>query len=135
MRRFLFELLVWLPVGAIPIVNGILRFTVYRPILGESVAGLASTALDMLLILGYAMLLQRKRPLIDSSMRLWRGILWLALSTANHFLLGHYLFGLSFAALAGKYGFLSGETWALISLVILFAPWLAGLRRSAGPSR
>jgi hypothetical protein len=34
-----------------------------------------------------------------------------------------------------KYGIPSGETWALISIVILLAPWLAGLRRPAGPSR
>lgn len=131
MRRFFVEVLYWLPVGAIPIANGILRFTLYQPAVGSFTAGLVSTALDILLILGYAILLQRRRPLAGGSMRLWRGVLWLTLSTLNHFLLGHFLFGIPFAELAVKYGILSGETWAVISLVILFAPWLAGLRRRA----
>lgn len=126
MRGAIVQFVLWLPVGAIPVANGVVRFTLYGPVLGEPSASLASSGLDILLIVGYAVVLERRSPLAGLAPRLRRGVLWLALSTLSHFLLGHFVFGLLFAELVGKYDIRAGETWGLISAAILVAPWLAG---------
>lgn len=117
------EFAIWLPVGAIPIANGIVRMTTYGPGLTPGAGTAISTVFDVVLILGYAAFLQHRHPAAGIGCR--RGLIWTALSTANHFLLGHFAFGLSWRDLIAKYDVSAGETWVLISVAILAAPTVA----------
>lgn len=130
--RSIRALLLWVPVGAIPLLDGAIRLVSYGPRLGEPASSLISTACDIALIAAYALWAQRRWPATSRRRALGRGALWLALSTANHFALGLWAFGMSAASLVAKYDFLNFETWGLISLVIFAAPWFAAARRGTG---
>jgi len=116
------EVLAWLPVGLIPIANGVLRMMTYQVWLAEPWSSLLSSTLDVTFIVLYANWLEKKRPHRRPA---FRGLVWVILSTLNHFLLGLALFGLSLADLLSKYAIMRGETWLLISASILVAPSVA----------
>ena len=117
------EFAIWLPVGLIPIANGIVRMTTYGPALPSGVGAAISTVFDIVLIVGYAAFLHRRHPAAGIGCR--RGLVWAVLSTANHFLLGHFVFGLPWRDLIAKYDVSAGETWGLITAAILAAPTVA----------
>lgn len=117
------EAVIWVPVGMIPIANGIARIAFYERMLGPEIAALVSTAVDIALILIYAAFAQRRWPVGGKGLA--RGILWGILSTANHLLLGHFAFAIAWQDLLQKYEVTAGETWLLITLAILAAPRLA----------
>lgn len=119
------EILGWLPVGAIPIGNGLLRLATYQARLGEPFASVVSSCADVLLVLLYARWLQRRRP----AHALRRGALWLSLTTATHFGLGLGVFGMTLGQLVGKYRVWDGELWGLVSLCVFAAPWVAARTR------
>jgi hypothetical protein len=122
LRRVAREGASWLPVGIVPILNGAVRMLTYGPRLGEPRASLLSSALDVLLVLAWARHVERRRPVATWGGAARRGILWLALTTASHFGLGAFVFGISWGALASKYDLRAGELWGLVSLAILVAP-------------
>jgi hypothetical protein len=132
MTRVLREILLWIPVGLIPLLNGTIRILGYSRWIAEPSASFVSSACDALAIGAYAFFAQRSWP-ATSRGAIARGSGWLALSTLNHFGLGCLAFGMSLSALAAKYDLLRSETWGLISLVILLAPVLA--RRLAPRAR
>ena len=58
------------------------------------------------------------------------GVLWLVLTLAFEFLVGHYVFHKPWAELTEDYHVLRGRIWPLVLLVVLFAPlWAGRLRR------
>lgn len=114
------EILGWLPVGAIPIANGLLRLATYQAWLGEPFASVVSSFADVVLVLLYARWLGRRWP----AHALQRGFLWLSLTTATHFGLGLGVFGMTVDQLAGKYRVWDGELWGLVSLCVFAAPWV-----------
>jgi hypothetical protein len=64
------------------------------------------------------------------------GVLWLVLTLAFEFLIGHYVFRQPWAALLEDYDLSRGRIWVLVLLVVLTAPLLAAhlkgiLRRSS----
>jgi hypothetical protein len=125
------ELLLWLPVGVTPILNGAIRMSVYARWLGEPAASMLSSALDVLVVAAYAVFAQRRRPLDTWPRAAGRGLLWSALTASSHFGLGAFVFGIPWPSLVAKYDLLAGETWPLVSLAILAAPPFARWR--AGP--
>src|SRR5690348_13100936 len=102
-------LLLWLPVGVIPILNGAIRIALYARWLGEPRASWLSSALDMLAIGAYACLVQRRWPAATWGGAVGRGLVWLSLTTLNHFVLGTFVFGVPPHALLAKYDLLAGE--------------------------
>jgi len=125
------ELLLWLPVGVTPILNGAIRMAVYARWLGEPAASWLSSALDVLVMTAYAVLAQRRRPLDTWPRAAGRGVLWSVLTASSHFGLGAFVFGIPWPSLVAKYDLLAGETWPIVSLAILAAPPFARWR--AGP--
>lgn len=117
------EFAIWLPVRLVPIANGIVRMATYGPALTPGARAAISTAFDIVLIVGYAAFLQRRHAAAGIGCR--RGLVWVVLSTANHFLLGHFAFGLPWRDLIAKYDMSTGETWGLNTAAILAAPTVA----------
>lgn len=128
------ELLLWLPVGAIPILNGAIRLALYARWLGEPRASMVSSALDVLAVCAYAYFVQRRWPAARGGAA-GRGAAWLALTTLNHFALGALVFGVPLPVLVAKYDLLAGELWLVVSLAILAAPILATWIDTAAPTR
>ncbi|MBM4059930.1 MAG: hypothetical protein FJ265_02390 [Planctomycetes bacterium] len=118
---FLVEILAWLPVGAVPIVNGLLRLGTYQKLLGEPAASIVSSCADMVLVYLYARWLARLGPV--NALR--RGVTWLALTTATHFGLGLLVFGMAVGQLLAKYRIQDGETWLVVTVFVFLAPLLA----------
>lgn len=117
-RHFGRDVLLWLPVGLIPIVNGLVRVATYQSALGEPAAGWVSASLDCALILGYALCL---RPPRNVGLR---AATWLFCTTMLHFALGALAFGMPLRDLLQKYDLSSGEPWLLVNLAIAAAPWI-----------
>lgn len=135
LRTFSYELLKWLPVGFIPIFNGIIRMTTYGRILGDFSSSLISSSFDIALIIFYAILIRRRETPSHGYNPKTRGFLWVAASTLNHFMLGHFGFGLSMSGLIKKYDIFGGETWLFISLIIFLAPLIASRKSVAKKKR
>lgn len=131
-------LLLWLPVGVIPILNGAIRLALYTRWLGEPRASMVSSALDVLAVCAYASLAQRRWPAATWGGAAGRGGAWVALTTLNHFALGALVFGVPVPALAAKYDLLAGEPWLLVSLAVLAAPtfgrWIAARAPARAPT-
>lgn len=118
MRQLAIELLQWLPVGAMPIINGAIRLATYQEALGEPAAGWVSAGLDCLFVMTYAAVLPpARRPAV-------RMTVWLAATTLLHFALGGLVFGMAPTELLGKYNIAAGEAWLLVNLAIAAGPWL-----------
>jgi hypothetical protein len=115
-------LLLWLPVGVIPILNGAIRMALYARWLGEPRASWLSSALDVLAVGAYAWLVQRRWPVATWGGAVGRGLVWLSFTTLNHFALGALVFGVPPHALLAKYDLLAGELWLVVSLAIFAAP-------------
>jgi hypothetical protein len=57
------------------------------------------------------------------------GVLWLVLTLAFEFLVGHYVFHKSWPALFEDYDLSRGRIWVAVLVVVLIAPlWTARLR-------
>jgi hypothetical protein len=54
------------------------------------------------------------------------GLLWLVLTVAFEFLLGHYVSGATWETQLADYNLLRGRLWPLVLLTTLLAPWLWG---------
>jgi hypothetical protein len=58
------------------------------------------------------------------------GMLWLALTLAFEFLVGHYVFRKPWTELIQDYDITRGRIWPLVLVMVLFAPlWTARIRR------
>jgi len=125
------EILYWLPVGIIPIFNGMIRIFFYQKILGEPYSSFVSSSFDIILIFAYALFVQIRKPGRPDL----RGFIWALLSTLTHFSLGLLLFGMSFDQLVAKYQLWKGETWLLITLFIFAAPRGAEIFEQVGPRK
>ncbi len=121
-RKIFSEILIWLPVGIVPIFNGVIRMVTYGKVIGDPAASLISSAFDIALVLFYAFFIQNRAP---ASLPLRRGMFWLAMSTLNHFLLGHFVFNVPWDGLLNKYNIFELQTWGAITAVIALAPLLA----------
>jgi hypothetical protein len=58
------------------------------------------------------------------------GVVWLLLTLAFEFLVGHYVFHKAWTELTEDYNVARGRIWPLVLVVVLFAPlWTARMRR------
>ena len=115
----------WLGLAALGVGNGVARVTLYEDAVGDQVAHQISTATLMILIAGYAWLLQRTWPLTSSRIAWQVGAAWAAMTLAFEFGFGHYVTGNSWSTLLADYDILDGRLWLLIPITILLAPELA----------
>lgn len=80
----------------------------------------------MLLILfaAYFRLLASIWP-IRSSGQAWAiGLMWIAMTLAFEFVLGHYILGHPWSRVLGDYDILSGKVWVLIPIWTLIGPYV-----------
>jgi len=123
-------LLVWLLMMVIETIHGVLRNLLLVPLVGDLRARQLGVFIGSALILGIAVLL------IDcispSSIRdlLMIGAMWLALTLAFEFGLGHAL-GRPWNALVADYDLTRGGLLSIGMVVLALSPWLAARIRKA----
>ena len=107
----------------IAIANGVLRNSVYQPIVGELLAHQISTIIACLLFLLLVYFLWRQElPSLSQRQLLFIGLIWVLLTILFEFAFGHYVIGHSWELLFADYNFFTGRIWLLFLLNSFFAP-------------
>ena len=130
-------LLVWVGLLLLAVLNGGVRDTWLSPRMGEGPArALSSLLLSGLILLLTWLTIGWIRP-VRPGAALNVGALWLVLTLAFEFLVGHYGFGKAWAELLADYDVRRGRIWILVLVVTVLAPlWAArmrGLAESGSP--
>jgi hypothetical protein len=117
-------LLVWLAILVLASLNGMARQAWLIPNLGQGIGRAVST----LILCGVVSLVTWTTIgwIAPDSTRhaLMIGVLWLLLTLAFEFLVGHYVFGTSWSTLLEDHDVSRGRIWPAVLLLVLLAPWL-----------
>jgi len=123
-------IVIWLGILLLASLNGALREGWLIPAMGQTAGRALSTVLLSTLVLLVTWLA------IDwigpaTTQDAWLiGVLWLALTLAFEFLVGHYVLRQPWAELTADYNVTRGRIWPLVLVMVLFAPlWTARIRR------
>ena len=127
------SLIMWIALLMAMMCNGFFRGLVLQPRLGEDVARQVASLLGVCIILAITAPFVRRLRNPSSGELLGVGLVWLLLTIAFEFLLGHYVSGATWEAQLADYNLLRGRLWPLVLLTTFLAPWFWGLVR--GPSR
>ena len=113
---------VWLFIVPVAIANGMLREAALVPLLGEPIArAVSSLMLAGAVLLVTWLFLGWIGPTTQSDA--WTiGVIWICLTLAFEFLVGHYVFGTTWEALRAEYNVLAGRLWILVLVATLAAP-------------
>jgi hypothetical protein len=122
-------LAVWLAILLLANINGAVRELWIIPDIGEVAGRAVSTVILCALVFLLTWLtIGWIRP-IASADAMKIGALWLVLTLAFEFLVGHYLFRKPWAVLLEDYNVAQGRIWVVVLVVVLLAPrWTAHLR-------
>jgi len=123
-------LAVWLGILLLANLNGAVREFWLIPAMGQTAGRAVSTvALSVLVFLITWLTVGWIRP-ASTGDALLIGVVWLLLTLAFEFLVGHYVFHKPWTELTEDYNVARGRIWPLVLVVVLFAPlWTARLRR------
>jgi hypothetical protein len=122
-------LAVWCLLLLLAVLNGGVRDTWLSPALGDTPGRAISTVLLSLLILMATRLTVRWIGPRSAGSAMAIGALWVVLTLAFEFGVGHYGFGKSWAELLADYDLLRGRIWILVLLVTFLAPLLTARLR------
>ena len=116
-------LAVWLLLLILAVLNGGLRDTQLSPRLGDTVGrGISTLLLCGLIVLATWLTIGWIRP-GGSRESLAVRALWVALTLAFEFGVGHYGFGKPWPELLADYDLSRGRLWIAVLVVTLLAPW------------
>jgi hypothetical protein len=123
-------LAVWFLLLILAVLNGGVRDRWLSPRLGDTVGRAISTLLlSGLILLATWGTIGWIRP-GSSAHALRVGALWLGLTLAFEFLVGHYGFGRPWPELLADYDVRNGRIWIVVLIATLLAPWLTARWRS-----
>ena len=117
-------LLVWLLMMAVETIHGVLRSRFLVPAIGAVGAGQIGVLIGSALILGIAILTIGWIHPVSERALLTIGALWLVLTLAFEFGLGHAL-GRSWGALLADYDLGRGGLLSIGMVVLALSPWIA----------
>ena len=116
--------LVWVPMVAIAIANGVVREAWYGKHLSELAAHQISTLIAVILFGVYIWFVVRFWRPTSKVQAIAIGLIWLAMTIAFEFVFGHYVAGQSWERLLHDYNLLAGRVWPLVLFWIAVAPYL-----------
>jgi len=117
-------LLVWLLMMAVETIHGVLRNRFLVPVIGAVGAGQIGVLIGSALILAIAILTIGWILPVSERALLTIGALWLVLTLAFEFGLGHAM-GRSWAALLADYDLSRGGLLSIGMVVLALSPWIA----------
>jgi len=113
----------WLLFIPIAITNGIIRDTIYKPLVGETTAHQLSTLLGVILFFSLAYLLLNNSIYHLSNANTVRiGLFWVALTILFEFGFGHFVDGASWGRLLNDYNIFVGRVWLFFLLAMGLTP-------------
>jgi hypothetical protein len=119
----------WLGMLVLASLNGAARGFWIIPRLGETMGRAVSTVILCGLILFLTWLtIGWIRP-TSSGQALKVGVIWLCLTLAFEFLVGHYVFGSPWSVLLADYDVSRGRIWIAALVLTLLAPWWTAVMR------
>lgn len=122
-------LVVWLGILVVAVFNGSAREAWLVPRFGEPVGRALSTMVLCALVFLLTWLTIGWIHPVTTGEALRVGLIWVALTLAFEFLVGHYIFRKAWAELLGDYDLSRGRIWVAVLVVVLFAPlWTTRLR-------
>lgn len=116
------SVLIWLCIVPVAMINGAVRDLIVAPVLGDPIA----RAISCLTLAGATFVvawisIQWIGP--TDRVEAWVvGLIWLGLTLAFEFVVGHYVFGTPWEALRADYNVLQGRLWILVLAAALTAP-------------
>lgn len=122
-------LAVWCLLLLLAVVNGGVRDAWLSPALGDTAGRAISSMLLSLLILVATWLTIHWIGPVTAAQAMTVGVVWVALTLAFEFGVGHYGFGKSWAELLADYDLRRGRIWVLVLLATFVAPLLTFTRR------
>jgi hypothetical protein len=115
---------VWALLAFAMVANGVARFVVLVPLLGERGGEVASGALGIALILVITRPFIRTLDFVDPRGLGEIAVLWVGLTVGFEFAFGHFVAGASWAALIANYDLLAGRTWPVVLAVVAASPFI-----------
>jgi hypothetical protein len=112
----------WLVIAAGMFVNGAVREFTYQPLVGFELGHAISCLTGSAIVFWVAWLFVTRHPWVSISQWIGVGVLWVALTVAFEFGVGHYIGGTSWEILLVDYNLLEGRLWVLVLLSALVAP-------------
>jgi hypothetical protein len=122
-------IVVWLAVLALANLNGAMREMWLIPRLGAGPGRALSTVIlcGLVILITWLTIGWIRPATTGDTLRI--GMLWLVLTLAFEFLVGHYLFHKPWAVLLEDYDLSRGRIWVAVLVVVLLAPrWTARMR-------
>lgn len=116
--------LLWFPMAAVAIANGVLRQTTFGLHMAELRAHQLSTLIGVVLIGVFMWGALRVWPADSAGQASAIGLVWMAMTLAFEFLFGHYAAGHSWRRLLGEYNVLAGRVWIVVPLWVAAAPYV-----------
>jgi hypothetical protein len=112
----------WLCIVPLAMTNGTVRDLILAPYLGGPIARAISCLTLAGAIFVVAWMSIRWISPIDQVEAWVIGLIWLGLTLAFEFLVGHYVFGTPWEELRADYDILQGRLWILVLVAALTAP-------------
>jgi hypothetical protein len=114
----------WFGMIILAVANGALRELGYKPHVGDLLAHQISTIILLLLVTIYFWQLNNFWH-IESARQSWViGSMWVLMTVAFEFGVGHFISGASLSKLLYDYNLLAGRVWIFIPLWTFFAPYV-----------
>ena len=125
MKKVIGPVLLWFFFAIIATLNGFIRDTTYKKLVGDLLAHQISTLIFIFLILIIMYLFFSK--ISYGFNELWIiGLSWVTATIIFEFIFGHYIFGNTRERLLGDYNLLEGRVWSFVLIFTLIGPWLVG---------
>jgi len=116
------SLVVWCAFVVLAVINGSFRDAVLTPRLGEHESHVIGTiTLCTAILIVTWLTINWMRPAKSTDALLIGGV-WVLMTVGFEFLVGHYVFGTSWARLLADYDLLGGRVWLLVLATVAFAP-------------
>lgn len=124
MKSILINVLGWLGLLIIAVINGAVRDKVYGPHISELAAHQISCVSGILLFALFIWFFTGLFPIGSQGEAVAIGGMWLVMTLAFEFLFFHYVGGKPWSQLLGDYNMLKGRLWVLVLLWTAVAPWV-----------
>jgi hypothetical protein len=117
---------VWVLLAVLMSANGIFRELVLRNALGSEMAEYVSIALGLTVILLITRVFFRPLEVLSTAQLLGVGALYVVMTVAFEFLVGHFVDHKPWQELAAAYRFWRGELWPFVLLITGLTPMIWG---------
>lgn len=124
MKNIYKHILWWFAFPFVGILNGVLRESTYKKLVGDLPAHQISTVTGVVFFGIIFYLIFKKCKIESAKHAIFIGLIWLCLTIVFEFGFGHYIMGNSWEKLLHDYNLVAGRVWGLFLVWLLIAPYL-----------